>query len=191
MIRKDCRGESAGSQRGVALMIALIITTIALLLIGTALYVARQSTLMTGAGKRYATACEAADGAVNVMKDTINLIAEGDVTTLGTSLTSATCLGQLYSFDSLLVNEGRACESTMVLPGVVNKYTATIKTQRLNTVVREGARIEFAAARMGGGGGNALYFRVQIRVSSPGSGSSGGSESVETCENTVLYRLVP
>ncbi len=66
------------TKNGVALVAALVITlAVAVLTIGT-LYVVTQSTAMSGAGKRYATASEAADGSIEVMKAAIQLLANGE-----------------------------------------------------------------------------------------------------------------
>ena len=72
------RLSAIGNERGIALVMALIITLVVFLLIMSTIYVTTTSTKISGAGKRYASASEAADGAVEVMKDAINLTTYGE-----------------------------------------------------------------------------------------------------------------
>jgi len=58
------------SERGIALVLALLMSLMIMALAASVLYVVAQSTRLSGATKRFATAAEAADGAVQAAKET-------------------------------------------------------------------------------------------------------------------------
>ena len=165
------------TNNGVALVAALMISLSVMLLIVSTLYFVLHSTSISGAGKRYATASEAADGAVEVMKDTINLIIMGEpVSSLPIVDSSPPCL-----VDSVL-NERTSCATTLTLPGssLFNDYNAQITVMRLYTSWLPGSRLEFARAG-GGAPTTAVYFRINTVVKGP-----GGTRA----ETSALYRYV-
>jgi hypothetical protein len=160
------------TDKGIALVMALVISLAVSLLIMSTVYFIVQSTNMSGAGKRYATASEAADGAVEVMKDAVNLILMGEpVSSLPIVDASTPCL-----VDSIL-NENASCTTTLTLPGegLFARYSASITVMRLYTS-SVGSRIEFSKS-----GGEAVYFRINTVVTGP-----GGTRA----ETTALYRHI-
>ena len=164
-------------ERGVALVAALMISLSVMLLIVSTVYFVLHSTSISGAGKRYATASEAADGAVEVMKDTINLIIMGEtVSSLPIVDPSSPCL-----VDSVL-NEQISCTTTLTLPGssLFSDYNAQITVMRLYASWLPGSRLEFARAG-GGAPTTAVYFRINTIVKGPGS---------TRAETSALYRYV-
>ena len=101
-----------GTNEGIALVIALIISLVVMFLIISTVYFVTLSTSMSGAGKRYATVSEAADGAVEVMKDAINLMMAGEpVTSLPIADSEPPCL-----IDSIIEGTTK-CTAALVLPG--------------------------------------------------------------------------
>jgi hypothetical protein len=162
------------SNRGIALVLALIITLVVFLLVGSTLYVINQSTKISGAGKKYATASEAADGAVEVMKDAINLVMYGEpVGTLPMTDTDGLV-------NALALNNMPATV-TLTLPGGAGftSYTAKITVERLYTKALPGGRIEFARSA-GGAGSTAIYFRITSVVTGPNNTKA---------ETSALYRF--
>lgn len=165
------------TERGIALVVALVISLVVMLLIISTVYFIIRTTSISGAGKRYATASEAADGAVEVMKDAINLILMGEsVSSLPIADAPAPCL-----VDSI-INEDVSCTATLTLPGsgLFTNYSANITVTRLYTSSLPGSRLEFARAG-GGAPATAIYFRINTVVT--GSGST-------RAETSALYRYV-
>lgn len=163
------------TDKGIALVMALVISLAVSLLIMSTVYFIIQSTNMSGAGKRYATASEAADGAVEVMKDAINLILIGEpVSSLPIMDASTPCL-----VDSIL-NENASCTTALTLPGegLFAQYSASITVMRLYSSSLPGSRLEFAKSG-NGGPTTAIYFRINTVVTGP-----GGTRA----ETTALYR---
>jgi len=166
------------TNRGIALVAALVITlAVSVLIIGT-LYVVTQSTIMSGAGKRYATVSEAADGSIQVMKDAIQLITKGEsVSSLPIVDAKPSCL-----VDSVLFNENVSCTTTLTLPGsdIFSSYSANITVTRLYASPLPGSRLEFPKPS-GGPPSTAIYYRISAIVTGP-----GGTRA----ETSALYRYV-
>jgi Tfp pilus assembly protein PilX len=163
------------NNKGIALVMALIITLVVFLLIGSTLYVITQSTRISGAGKRYATAAEAADGAVEVMKDAINLVMYGEP---ASSLPMSNTSGLVDA----LATDNTPATVNLNLPSTsfFNSYQAKITVERLYTKALPGGRIEFARSA-GGAGSTAVYFRISTVVTGPNNTKA---------ETTALYRFV-
>jgi hypothetical protein len=161
------------TEKGIALVIALMISLAVMILIMSTLYFVTQSTGMSGAGKRYATASEAADGAVEVMKDAVNLILLGEpVDALPLTDSDPPCL-----LDAVF-SDNQSCTATLTLPGTVGDFSASIVIMRLYSSPIPGGRIEFA--RTGGGAPTtAIYYRINTIVT-----GKGGTRA----ETTALYR---
>jgi hypothetical protein len=66
------------ADKGIALVMTLVVSLAGLAIATGIIYFLIQSIAMSAAGKRYATASEAADGAVEVMKDAVNLVILGE-----------------------------------------------------------------------------------------------------------------
>ena len=156
---------------GIALVIALIISLVVMFLIISTVYFVTLSTSMSGAGKRYATVSEAADGAVEVMKDAINLMMAGEpVDALPIADSEPPCL-----VDSII--EGTAkCTACLVLPGAdfSTAYKANITVMRLYSVDAPGTSIDFLDKK-----GTSVYYRINTTVTGP-----AGTKA----ETSVLYR---
>jgi hypothetical protein len=162
------------NQRGVALVIAIVISAALLATALGVLFFIEKSTAMSGVGRAYATADEAADGAVNLMRDTINLTMRGSP------------LPDVFSDDSNCIKStifgagGGTCAVSLTLPGAVgNFFQSQIVLERLYSVVLPGGRIEFAPS---GSSVNstAVFFRITSQVTGPGGTSA---------ESSVLYRF--
>lgn len=163
------------NERGIALVMALVISLVVMLIITGVLYFIIQSTTMSGAGKRYATAAEAADGAVEVMKDAINLMMVGEpVSALPPIIVDGTPACLLNA----VLTENLPCTVTITLPGTVSGFTATVVFERLYSSTLPGGRLEFA--RGGGAPTTGIYYRINTVVAGAGGTSA---------ETTALYRL--
>lgn len=164
------------NEKGVALVMALIIGLSVLVIATGIIYFIIQSTIMSGAGKRYTTASEAADGAVEVMKDAINLIL--DTEPVGTLLNNNCDEG--YTLVDAVLTENQPCTTTLNLPAETpfTDYTANITVMRLYRSSIPGSRIEFAKAG-GGAPTTGVYFRINTVVTGPGG---------TTAESSALYR---
>lgn len=169
------RLSAIGNERGIALIMALIITLVVFLLIMSTIYVTTTSTKISGAGKRYASASEAADGAVEVMKDAINLTAYGEPI-------SSLPLTDTSDLENALSNVNHATQVTLNLSGtsLFQTYTAHIIVERLYSQAIPGGRLEFARSA-GGSGGTAVYYRINAVVIGPNNSRA---------ETTALYRFV-
>ena len=144
------------------------------------LYFLTQSTIMSGAGKRYATAAEAADGAVNVMKDSINLIMWGEPIT-ALPIATGGCL-EGYALSNAVLNNNTTCSTTITLPTALGgNYTATVTVTRLYSITLPGGRLEFARSA-GGVSSTAIFYRITATVRGAGSDNS-------VAENSALYRF--
>lgn len=175
--KKDIRQTSLLSRsNGIALVMALIITAVVLLLIISTMYVITSSTKMSAAGKRYATASEAADGAVEVMKDSINLVMYGEPI-------SSLPLQDTAQLINAITTLGQPTTVSLNLSGtgLFQVYTAQITIERLYSKVIPGGRIEFARSA-GGSGGTAIYFKISTAVTD--------SKTNTKAETTAVYRFV-
>jgi hypothetical protein len=133
---------------------------------------------MSGAGKRYATASEAADGSIEAMKAAIQLIARGEaVTSLPIVDSNPACLA-----DSILFRENEPCTTTLTLPGneLFSSFTAKITVTRLYSSALPGNRLEFPKSG-GGPSSTAIYYRINAVVTGPAGARA---------EVTALYRYV-
>ena len=169
------------SSRGIALILSLIITLIVFLMVGSLLYVLLRSTGMSGAGKRYASASDAADGSVNVLKDTINLAMWGEsIGPIFQGGGACTGTGESGNITNSIMTNNSPCTVQIILPSAVSgNYTAKVTLVRLYSMMIPGGRIEFA--RSGGVGSTAIFFRITTKVVGPNNA---------TAENAVLYRFV-
>ncbi len=170
-------------RKGIALVLALLMSLSILALASGVLYFISQSTSMSGAGKRYATAAEAAEGAVDVMKDTVNLTMWGEPQPgvfPGTNCKDQSGNTQSYNLSFAILNEDTFCQTNINMPGVMGSYTAEVTILRLYTLNLPGGRLEFAKAA-GGASSTAIVFRITTKVEGPDNA---------VAENTVLYRFV-
>jgi hypothetical protein len=178
LLKHNSTEPEVKDESGIALVSALLVSLSVMLLVMSTLYFVTQATNMSGAGKRYATASEAADGAVEVMKDAVNLILAGEpVSSLPVKDAMPPCLA-----DSILFNENVDCSTTLTLPGsgLFDDYKAGMTVTRLYTASLPGSRTEFARAG-GGAPTTAIYFRISTVVTGAGS---------TRAETTALYRYV-
>lgn len=167
------------NERGIALITALLISLAISALVTGMAYVVIQSTGMSGAGKRYATAEEAATGAVNVVKDTINLTMWGEPVA-NVFPNSGNCQESGRTLASAITNQGQVCTTTINLPSTISgSYTATITVQKLYQESMPGGRIEFARGT-GGAASTAIYFRITATVT---------GRNNTRAETSALYRF--
>lgn len=161
------------NERGVALVTALLMSVVIMVMAAGVLYLIIQSTSLSGGGKKYATAAEAADGAVQMAKDTINQVMWGGTPATVLAVTSGTLV------DAMTQNSA-SCTLTGNLPGTGNvNYAATVVITRLYTITIPGGRIEFARSA-GGTPSQAVYYRITTKVTGPNNTSA---------ENAALYRF--
>ena len=162
------------TNKGVALIMTLVVSLAGLAIATGIIYFLIQSTAMSGAGKRYATASEAADGAIEVMKDAINLVI------LGEAVPSLPIKDDLTCLSNSIINEEQSCTTTLMLPGgsLFTDWKATINVTRLYSASIPGSRIEFARA-CGGAPTTAIYFRINAVVTGPKNARA---------ETSALYR---
>jgi len=160
-----------GRKEGIALVLALIISLVVMFLIISTVYFVTLSTSMSGAGKRYSTVAEAADGAVEVMKNAVNLMMAGEpVSSLPIADGSPPCL-----IESII--EGtKSCTAELILPGAdfFTAYKAGITVTRLYSMDAPGTSIDFLNKK-----GSAVYYRINTVVTGP-----AGTRA----ETSVLYR---
>jgi hypothetical protein len=160
-------------EKGVALVAALLVSLGIMCIIMGVLYFLTISTGISGAGKRYATASEAADGAVEVMKDAISLISTGEpVSSLPIIDNKPPCLVEA------VIEGEQSCRVALILPGtgILNDYRATITVMRLYALDLPGTSLDFLSAK-----GSAVYYRINTIVSGPANSRA---------ETSVLYRYV-
>jgi hypothetical protein len=172
--------EKLRPERCVALVIALIVVAVVMMLIMSTLYVITSSTTISGAGKRYATASEAADGAVELAKDSIGLILrKGSLP----SIIPGTCVGKSYDLDYAVNNVGNPCTFSLTLPGTLGtQYDATITVEFPTAGVSYGSRIEFPPRYVAGKTGQSFYYRINTIVKN--------KQDNTVAENSVLYGSV-
>ncbi len=165
------------NQKGIALVLALVITMIVMIMIVSTMYVINRSTSMSGAGKRYQTASAASDGAVEVMKDSIGLLINGEPESV-LPFTIATP-GSLVNS---ILNVGSPVTVTLTLPGtdLSTNYPTSITIERVFTKSIPGSRIQFPPSS-GGAGGEGVYYRINTVVTGPNNARA---------ETTALYRYV-
>lgn len=162
------------NERGIALVMALIIGLVVFGIVTGLIYFIIQSVSISGAGKRYTTASEAADGAIEVMKDGIHLVFFGEPVP-----------GIINDNNGCLINavltDNQTCQNiSLTLPGpdLSTDFTAIVTVERLYSSTLPGARVEFARA----GGGvptTGVYYRLGAVVTGP-----GGTRA----ESSALYR---
>lgn len=178
------------NQHGVALITALLISVAIMALITGTLLMIDRSTRVSGAGKAYNTAEEAADGAVNIMKDVVNLSMWGELsadvfptaTDPADGVDKPACASgstEVFLHNAAL-NDGSICITSINLPGTLDTYyTATVTLERLYSVIPPGSRLEFSRAA-GGASSVMIFFRITTKVVGPNG---------TTAENSVLYRF--
>lgn len=165
--------QSIRNQRGVALLTALIMSLIIMAMVTGVLYFVTQSTKMSGAGKRYATADEAATGATDVMKDSIDLV-------LWNGSPSNLLNDQTGCFVDAVNTSGVPCVVSMRMPDSMRGfYNAEITFERLFSRSLPGGRLEFARAA-GGAPSTAIFYRINTVVTGPGNSKA---------ETSALYRF--
>lgn len=166
------------TERGVALVGALVIVLAVTILVGGTFFVVTHSTVMSGAGKRFSTAAEAADGAIEIAKAAIGLIASGEPSSsLPIGDADPPCLS-----DAVLFNDGVPCAIALTLPAndFFSKFSATVSITRLYASSIPGNRIEFPRSA-NGPPSTAIYYRINAIVAGP-----GGTRA----ETSALYRYV-
>jgi hypothetical protein len=122
------------NEKGMALIVALLMSLTIMAMVTGVIYFVTQSTTMSGAGKRYANAEDAADGAVNVVKDTINLALWGEPVAAIFPNSGACDSGTAADIVSAILTDGSTCSTTINLPGAVNQFfTANVTVERLSS----------------------------------------------------------
>lgn len=160
------------NRSGIALVTALIISLVVMLLVSSTIYFLIISTGLSGANKRYSTAEEAADGAVQVMEETINLLMLGEKIDALPISDKSSCLVKS------IVEGNNDCTVYLILPGssFFDTYNAEIKVKRLFSVQSPGTDLDFTKSK-----GSSVFYRINTIVS--------GSDTTKA-ETSVLYRYV-
>lgn len=170
MMRKLARDEA-----GIALVTVLILSAVVLIMAAGVLFFVTQSTTMSGVTKSYATAVEAADGSISVLKDAIGRRMRGGA--LPPMLSdSGGC------FDNAIVAGVPACTVALALPSAVGAdFNVTITVERLYAKGLAGGRLEFGRSAGSGGYSNvAVYYRITATAVGPKN---------TRAEKSILYRL--
>lgn len=170
--RRSFLAHMLRNEKGVALVMSLIISLGIMVLVTGVLYFTFQSTRMSGAGKRYSTAQEAADGAVEIIKDAIIKTQRTEPIPAIITEPDPPC------FLNATLTRFATCDTTITLPGAVVDYTVTATVQNLFRMALPGSRIEFA--RAGGAAATAVYYRITVSVVD--------STGTASAENSILYR---
>lgn len=166
------------TDRGVALVAALVVTLAVALFITGTLYVVTHSTIMSGTGMRYSTASEAADGSIEIMKSVIRLVAQGEpVTSLPINGSPPACL-----LEAVLFGENIPCTVRITLPGtgLLSSYEVSATVTRLYSSPLPGSRLEFPKSGFMPPS-VAIYYRIDAIVT-----GAGGARA----ETSALYRYV-
>lgn len=165
------------TERGIALVLALIITTVVFLLSASTLYVITQGTGISG--PVYKTCWSAADGSVKILVDAIeNKFYGQPISAVFTNQNAFnTCL------DAGVLSGGAACQDTIILPGAMGSYQANVSVTRLFYKIIPGSAggIEKTKGPKESTVGSGIFFRVVTTVRGPNNTS---------CENAVVYRHV-
>jgi len=173
------------SESGIALVLALIMSLAIMAMAAGVLYFVNQSTHISSAGKNYTTASGAADGAVNLMKDVINLTLRADpdlanllaqVTPVAqvTSVGSPVCVIETAVINNDTWNEGTPCVSTVDMG---NGFIATISLAHLYKLGL--GTLEFASST--GTGTSATFYKISVQVTGPNNASA---------DSSMLYRFI-
>lgn len=172
------KSRQLSANHGIALVAALVITLAVTIFITGTLYVVTQSTMMSGAGKRYSTAAEAADGSIEIMKAAVQLIARGEpAAALPIVDSSPGCL-----VEAVLFLENVPCTTSLTLPAsdLFSNYSAKITLTRLFSSQLPGSRLEFPKSG-NGPPSTAIYYRINAIVT--------GAAGIKA-ETSALYRYV-
>ena len=166
------------SESGIALVLALIMSLAIMAMAAGVLYFVNQSTHISGAGKNYTTASGAADGAVNFMKDVINLTlrADPDLDNLllqgswdpPACITDAEAVLTVWNVGTL------PCVSTVDMG---NGFTANISLAHLYKLGL--GTLEFASST--GTGSSAAFYKISVQVTGPNNASA---------DSSMLYRFI-
>ena len=169
------------NQRGIALVMALLISVAIMAMITGTLLMINRSTQVSGAGKVYNSAEEAADGAVNILKDSINLAMWGEPIASVFNDAGVCSNDTTTTLSSAALVNGSVCVTSINLAStaLATGYTATVILERLYSVIPPGSRLEFSRAT-GGASSAMIFFRITTRVVGPNN---------TTAENSVLYRF--
>lgn len=162
------------NEKGIALLLALIVTLVAFLMVASTLYVITQATRISGPRKVYATACQAADGAAEVLKDAVEKSIAGDPVPDVLSSTFSN------SLSTVILNDGASCSTNIAMPGAMGGYSATVKITRMYAAYIVGARIKFPPDPYSNG--TAVFFKFDVTVTGPNNKSR--------CEDSIVYRHV-
>jgi len=167
------------SEGGIALVFALIMSLAIMAMAAGVLYFVNQSTQISGAGKNYATASEAADGAVNLMKDVINLTLRADPD-LADLLTQTwedppACIA---TAEAVLNND--TWDETNPCLATVDMGNGFIANVSLAHLYRLGfGTVEFASST--GTGSSAVFYKISVQVTGPNNASA---------DSSMLYRFI-
>lgn len=170
------------AEKGIALVMALIIALVAFLVVATTLYLVTQSASMSGAGKIYESAEEAGDGSMDVMRNYIREVNKESTLPQVFTTANGQCQGQSYTLRDVIANLVQAdCNVSLMLPGVSGAFTSTITVRRLYAKRPPGSRIVFAEIA-GPASKVAVFYRIVTRVEGPNN---------TVAENVAVYRYVP
>jgi len=170
------------SEQGIALVLALIMSLAIMAMASGVLYFVNQSTQISVAGKNYNTASEAADGAVNLMKDIINLTLRSDPDLDNLLLevqegnppciTAAAISNAVISND--VWNEKKPCQVTVDMG---NDFTATVSLAYLYSL--DSGSMQFPPSA--GVGSSTAFYKITVQASGPNNASA---------DSSVLYRFI-
>lgn len=168
-------------ENGFALVTALLMSAVIMIMAAAVLYFLAQSTTMSGAGKRYATAEAAADGVIQNLKDAITQINRGD--DMSSLIPTSNCTDQnnnpqSYNLTQAVQVQNQLCKLATTVPGTIGTYSVEFTVEFLYSLKLAGSSMKFAHTA-GAPPSNSLYYRITSKVVGPNN---------ETAENAALYR---
>lgn len=169
------------AQSGIALVMAMLMSMAIMALAAGVLYFVNQSTRIAGAGKRYASASEAADGAIQLVKETINLTMRTDLDALNALTLQTYSNADTACIETAIWSNASPCENAaLILLGAMGgqNYIANISLQRLYTATVPGISVIFPPS---GISSTATFYRITATVTGPSSAAA---------EVSVLYRFM-
>jgi len=166
-------------ERGIALVLALMMSLAIMAMAAGVLYVVNQSTQISGAGRNYSTASEAADGAVNLVKDIINLTlrVDPDLDNLLAEVVEKDpnnpCMVEAV-INNDTWNEANPCKVTLDMG---NDFIANVSLTHLYKLGL--GTLEFASST--GTGTSAAFYKISVQVTGPNNASA---------DSSMLYRFI-
>lgn len=177
--KRDPQKSPRVTEAGIALVMAMLMSLAIMALAAGVLYFVNQSSRMTGAGKRYVSASEAADGAVQLVKETVNLTLRTDIVGLDDLMAASFAQPDADCLGAAIWDTGTPClNAALTLPGTMGgDYDATLSLSRLYSTPIPGMSVIFPPAGLSS---TAIFYKITATVTGPNDTEADVS---------VLYRF--